>query len=52
MHGTHTTDELDTVSGYKTALSILCQDRIRTCPDWHIGGGGPCWVFADEVVVR
>ncbi|MFH1567598.1 MAG: DUF4838 domain-containing protein [Gemmatimonadota bacterium] len=25
---------------------------LRTCPDWHIGGGGPCWIFADEVVVR
>ncbi|MFC1526732.1 discoidin domain-containing protein, partial [Candidatus Latescibacterota bacterium] len=25
---------------------------LKTCPEWHIGGGGPCWIFADEVVVR
>ncbi len=23
-----------------------------TCPAWHPGAGGPCWVFADELVVR
>ena len=22
------------------------------CPDWHPGKGLPCWVFADELVVR
>ena len=25
---------------------------LKTCPDWHIGAGGPCWVFADEVIVK
>lgn len=23
----------------------------KTCPDWHIGAGGPSWVFADEIAV-
>ena len=23
-----------------------------TCPDWHPGRGQPCWIFADELVVR
>jgi len=23
-----------------------------TCPDWHTCNGNPCWIFADEVVVR
>jgi hexosaminidase len=25
---------------------------LITCPTWHPGAGGPCWVFADEIVVR
>jgi hexosaminidase len=25
---------------------------LITCPGWHPGAGGPCWVFADEIVVR
>lgn len=25
---------------------------LKTCPNWHIGGGAPCWIFADEIVVR
>lgn len=24
----------------------------KTCPDWHIGAGGPSWIFADEIVVQ
>ena len=24
----------------------------RICPDWHIGVGGPAWIFADELVVE
>jgi hypothetical protein len=23
-----------------------------TCPDWHIGAGQKCWIFADEIVIR
>jgi len=23
----------------------------KVCPDWHIGAGGPSWVFTDEIVV-
>ncbi len=22
------------------------------CPDWHPGGGGPAWIFADEWIIR
>lgn len=24
----------------------------KTCPAWHIGAGQPCWIFADEIIVR
>ncbi len=24
----------------------------KTCPGWHVGAGGPAWLFADEIVVR
>ena len=24
----------------------------RLCPDWHGGGGGLAWIFADEIVVE
>lgn len=26
--------------------------NIGTCPGWHTCNGNPCWIFADEVVVR
>jgi len=26
--------------------------NIGVCPDWHSCNGNPCWIFADEVVVR
>lgn len=29
-----------------TAISRL------TCPDWHIGAGQKCWIFADEITIR
>jgi hypothetical protein len=22
------------------------------CPEWHQGAGGPCWIFADELIVQ
>lgn len=25
---------------------------LITCPSWHPGSGGPCWVFADEIIVE
>ncbi len=25
---------------------------LGLCPDWHQGAGKPCWIFADEIVVR
>ncbi len=26
--------------------------NIRTCPAWHTCNGNPCWIFADEIVVK
>lgn len=26
--------------------------NIKTCPLWHTCNGQPCWIFADEVIVR
>lgn len=26
--------------------------NIKTCPPWHSCVGNPCWIFADEIVVR
>ena len=26
--------------------------NIKTCPLWHTCNGNPCWIFADEVIVR
>ena len=25
---------------------------LKSCPAWHRGFGNPCWIFADEVVVK
>ena len=25
---------------------------LGTCPDWHQGAGGKCWLFADEIMVE
>ncbi len=25
---------------------------IKTCPAWHEGAGGECWIFTDEVIVE
>ncbi len=26
--------------------------NLKTCPEWHSCTGNPCWIFADELVVR
>ena len=26
--------------------------NIKTCPAWHPCNGNPCWIFADEIIVR
>jgi arylsulfatase A-like enzyme len=26
--------------------------NVGTCPSWHAGSGGKCWIFCDEIVVR
>lgn len=25
---------------------------VKTCPEWHVGAGGKCWVFMDEITVE
>jgi len=25
---------------------------LRVCPSWHPGAGKPCWLFADEIIVK
>ncbi|MFP4472085.1 MAG: GH92 family glycosyl hydrolase [Bacteroidales bacterium] len=32
-------------------IRVLAKNK-SVCPDWHKGAGNPCWIFADEVVVR
>jgi len=24
----------------------------KSCPNWHIGAGSPCWIFVDELIVE
>jgi hypothetical protein len=24
----------------------------KTCPEWHVGAGGSCWLFTDEIIVE
>ena len=37
----------------RTARYIRVKARSRLhCPDWHIGAGGKCWIFIDEIVVE
>lgn len=26
--------------------------NLGTCPDWHPGAGGKCWIFADEITIE
>jgi len=32
-------------------IKIEAQNR-KTCPEWHIGSGLPCWIFIDEIVIE
>lgn len=32
-------------------IRIFAQNR-GTCPSWHIGAGGKCWIFADEIFIK
>ena len=36
----------------KTTQVRVMGKNLGVCPDWHPGAGRPCWVFADEIVVR
>ncbi len=33
------------------AIRVTAVNR-KTCPPWHSCNGNPCWIFADEIVVR
>ena len=32
-------------------VRVHAQSLIH-CPEWHLGAGGPVWIFADEIIVR
>jgi hexosaminidase len=40
------------VAGEKARFVKVVAHSLITCPTWHPGAGGPCWVFADEIVVE
>ncbi len=41
-------DDLSLTANYVRVIG----KNLAMCPDWHPGAGKPCWVFADEIVVR
>ena len=38
--------------GTEARFIQIIAKNIGTCPDWHPGAGGKCWLFVDEVVVE
>ena len=32
-------------------IKVHVQSLIN-CPEWHMGAGGPVWIFADEIIVK
>ncbi len=40
------------VPGTRARFVRVVAHSLLTCPDWHPGAGGPCWLFADEIVIR
>jgi hexosaminidase len=40
------------VKGQRARYVRVVAHSLITCPAWHPGAGGPCWVFADEIVVE
>ncbi|MCP4290624.1 MAG: family 20 glycosylhydrolase [bacterium] len=38
--------------GLETRFVRTIGHSLITCPSWHTGAGRPCWVFADEFIVR
>ncbi len=40
------------VSGQFARYLRVVAHSLITCPAWHPGAGGPCWIFADEIVVE
>ncbi len=39
-------------AGEKIRFVRVTAVNTGTCPTWHTCNGNPCWIFADEVVVR
>lgn len=42
----------DVPTGSRVQSVRLTAVNIKTCPPWHTCNGNPCWIFADEIVVR
>lgn len=40
------------VTGNRARYVRVVARSLITCPAWHPGAGGACWVFADEIVVE
>ena len=40
-----------TDAGALTGLRLTV-DALETCPDWHLGAGGPSWFFLDELRIE
>ena len=30
----------------------IVAESLQQCPGWHIGAGGMCWIFIDEVIIN
>ncbi len=40
------------VEGKEARFIRIHAESVGTCPEWHPGAGGKCWIFSDEVVVK
>jgi hypothetical protein len=43
--------DVEAVSVRARYVRVKAQSLLH-CPDWHIGAGGKCWIFIDEIVVE
>ena len=32
-------------------IKVIAKNQ-KICPPWHVGAGGPAWLFADEIIVK
>ncbi|MFT7619256.1 MAG: hexosaminidase [Planctomycetota bacterium] len=45
--------EFESILEQTTARYVRVRaEGVKTCPEWHAGAGGRCWIFIDEVVVE